>query len=1165
MTPTEEKALTVYKASAGSGKTFTLSVEYIKLLIKNPMSFRSTLAVTFTNKATEEMKTRILSQLYGIWKQLPKSKDYIEKIKSELGVTEQFMSNRAKIALFNIVHSYSYFRIETIDSFFQSVLRNLARELDLTANLRIELNDRQIESIAVDEMIDELGEKDELLKWILGYIKENIDDDKNWNVIGYIKSFGENIFREFYKTKSKELNTLLHEKGFFEQYTKRIRTIRDEAEKQLKSVAAEFFEALETEGVDITDLSYGKSGPAGYFIKLQNGQYDESIITGRVQKALDEASADCWTKKSAPQSLRHFAEETIVPLLEKAESTRRSNWKMYASAVLTLKHLNQLRLLNSIERKVREMNVEANRFLLSDTHTLLHSLIKDTDSPFIFEKIGSHLENVMIDEFQDTSTVQWQNFKVLLEECMSHSEEHGNLIVGDVKQSIYRWRSGDWRMLNNIKGEFPQMSDMLDIRTLTHNYRSSRRVINFNNAFFERAAEIEFNDLKECCGENDMQLAEQLKSAYADVCQQVPEKREDTGYVHIELLPQDDYTDITLNKTVETVDHLIELGADPSDIAIIVRSNNTIQQIAEHFACVRPELKIVSDEAFRLDNSTALNILVAAMHSLTHQDDKLTRAYIAKAYLTKVKGVDLEAANRMVSTEEGVEEALPASYRDHSDELLVMPIYELAERLYKIFSLESIVGEDAYVYAFFDCLTSFLTSNTATLDDFVEEWNENLASNTIQARSIDGIRLITIHKSKGLEFKHVIIPFCDWRMEKTNTIWCEPTEAPFNELPLVPVDFSAKQMMGTIYERDYIVEHLQNCVDNLNLLYVAFTRAERSLIVFARRGNASLRSYVIEQAISNMQLPDSSLEGDLTTSPSHHLSGGALKGGAVVSTAPTNLTTSPSQHLSGGALVSSAPTNLTTSPSDHLSGGAVVSTAPTKLTTSGGAVVSTAPTNLTTSPSQHITLTYGEIDTTKETKKAEEPNIFMPHVENIELPMKTFASNVEFKQSNKSRDFISDETDDEQAEQQSYIKTGLLLHYLFSNIETADDVDRCLHDMEMEGLFDESVITPNKLKNMLHKRFSNPKVKEWFGGGWTLFNECTILEYDPHTDKLTEHRPDRVMKRGDEVQIVDFKFGKPQPEHTDQVRRYISLTHDMGYTDVKGYLWYVYSDNIVEV
>lgn len=240
--------------------------------------------------------------------------------------------------------------------------------------------------------------------------------------------------------------------------------------------------------------------------------------------------------------------------------------------------------------------------------------------------------------------------------------------------------------------------------------------------------------------------------------------------------------------------------------------------------------------------------------------------------------------------------------------------------------------------------------------------------------------------------------------------------------------------------------------------------------------------------------------------------------------------------------------------------------ATTNLTTSTPQEVHLSPLGFCRLPEQeHITLTYGEIDTTKEKKKAEEPNIFTPHVENILLPMKTYASNVEFKQSNKSRDFINDEADDEQAEQQSYIKTGLLLHYLFSNIETADDVDSCLHDMEMEGLFDESVITPNKLKNMLHKRFSNPKVKEWFGGGWTLFNECSILSYDPHTDKLTEHRPDRVMKRGDEVQIVDFKFGKPQPEHTDQVRRYISLTHDMGYTDVKGYLWYVYSDNIVEV
>ena len=271
---TVQKALTIYKASAGSGKTFTLSIEYIKLLIKDPTSYRSTLAVTFTNKATEEMKIRILSQLYGIWKRLPDSRSYIEKIKEDMDVTEEFMAERAGMALHNIVNNYSYFRIETIDSFFQSVLRNLARELDLTANLRIELNDYQIERNAVDALIDNLSENDQLLAWIMEYIHENIQDDKNWNIIGQIKKFGENIFREFYKTNRKQLNAKLLEEGFFKQYTAKLRKLRNEAEAEIVNEAEGFFDILNNHGIDIQDLSYGKSGPAGYFVKIQSGIYD---------------------------------------------------------------------------------------------------------------------------------------------------------------------------------------------------------------------------------------------------------------------------------------------------------------------------------------------------------------------------------------------------------------------------------------------------------------------------------------------------------------------------------------------------------------------------------------------------------------------------------------------------------------------------------------------------------------------------------------------------------------------------------------------------------------------------------------------------------------------------------------------------------------------------
>lgn len=1085
---TNSYALTIYKASAGSGKTFTLSVEYIKLLIKDPQSYRSTLAVTFTNKATEEMKLRILSQLYGIWKLLPDSKSYIDKIKEDLDVTEEYMSERAGIALHNIVHNYSYFRIETIDSFFQSVLRNLARELDLTANLRIELNDYQIERNAVDELINSLDENSELLTWIMEYIRENMDDDKDWNVIGNIKRFGENIFREYYKTNSKKLNERLLEEGFFKQYTTKLRQMRNEAEVEMQNEAAQFFDALNHNGIEIDDLNNGKNGPAGYFIKIKKGIYNNTIVTKRLQKVLDEGSESSWVKQKSSKEtqdiVRELANSTLTPLVHHAEDVRQKNWYIYGSAVLTLRHLNQLRLLNSIENKVRMMNVEQNRFLLSDTHTLLHSLIRDTDSPFIFEKIGNYLENIMIDEFQDTSTVQWQNFKVLLEECMSHGEQQGNLIVGDVKQSIYRWRSGDWRMLNNIEREFPYLNSMLNVCSLDTNYRSSRRVITFNNAFFKRASELEYADQKSSTP--DTSSPEQLKKAYSDVAQKVPSFRDNHGYVSINLLPNEDYRQQALQKTAEAVSLLLDSGANYSDIAILVRSNDIIQLIAEFFANELPDVKIVSDEAFRLDSSVSVNIIVNAMLWLTHPDNILAKAYIAKAYQTYVLEKSEQETNKLLATAEGIDSALPCALIDKRNDLLTMPIFELAEQIYTLFNIGNIKGEDAYLYAFYDALTDFIANNTADIDSFVEEWNDSIAEKTIQASAIDGIRIITIHQSKGLEFEHVVIPFCDWTLEKGNTIWCTPQVEPYNELPLIPVDFSASQMKGTIYEFDYNEEHLQNCVDNLNLLYVAFTRAASSLFVIAQRGTPSSRSYIVEQAITDIKLEGSSLDGD---------------------------------------------------PSDKKA---------------------------------ELLFSYGELEIVETKAKKKSDNIFTPEVENMNVDMATFSNKVEFKQSNKSRDFVADDdenTDDDDRKQLSYIKTGKILHYLFSTINTTDDIDTSLAQLEMDGLIEESGTNIKRLRDMLHKRFSNRQVADWFSSRWTLFNECTILDYDAATDTVREHRPDRVMKdeKTGEVVIVDFKFGSPRPEYVEQVNRYKALTQNMGYPNVKGYLWFVYSNRIEEV
>jgi len=851
------KQLTVYKASAGSGKTFTLATEYITLLVQDPHSYRSILAVTFTNKATEEMKMRILSQLYGIWKQLPESDDYLQKIRQNTGFEPPLISQRAGIALANLLHNYNYFHVQTIDTFFQRVMRNMARELELTSNLRIGLNDQQVEELAVDQLIEDLTAHDIMLQWIMKYIMENISDDKGWNIIGQVKKFGLTIFRDEYKAVSEQLDQKLQEPDFFESYTSRLRDIRRQAEDRMKEIGESFFDTLEGEGLTVDDLSGKRRGIASFFAKLQRGVFDPSIENVTVAKCLNDPNK--WYTQAHPRRefIHSLAENELGSILRFAVEERPRQWKRFKSADVTLRHLNQLRLLSSIEKKVHELNEDNNRFLLSNTQQLLHALIGDDDSPFIFEKIGTQLEHVMIDEFQDTSTVQWQNFKVLLDEAMSHAKT-SNLIVGDVKQSIYRWRSGDWRLLNDIQSQFN--TQQIDIRSLKVNYRSDRNIIKFNNLFFTKAAEIEYNAQAEL----NAREADQLRRAYADVCQEIPDKRPDAGFVSVELLPALDYQEATLHRLSDMVSDLIARGVSQQKIAILVRVKRSIPVIARYFMSALPSVPIVSDEAFRLDASNTVCLLVQALRLLSDPTNQLAKAFIVKSYLCDVKGMEADDSRVLRSTN-SLDARLPEAFIGHFDELRAMPLYDLVERLYAIFGLEVLTTQNAYVCAFYDSLTEFVNENAGGIDAFLEEWDDNLRYKKIQSDETEGIRIFSIHKSKGLEYDYVICPFCDWWLEKQsdNIIWCQPSEAPFNDLPIAPIDYSQKQMMGTIYEHDYLHEHLQNTVDNLNLLYVAFTRARKCLYVIGRRDDKNSRSALIQQCLPllSKELPDAILKG----------------------------------------------------------------------------------------------------------------------------------------------------------------------------------------------------------------------------------------------------------------------------------------------------------------
>ena len=1067
------KALTVYKASAGSGKTFTLATEYIKLLVLNPMSYRSILAVTFTNKATEEMKMRILSQLYGIWKQLPDSSDYMEHIVKATGLSESQVSKQAGEALHQLLHNYSYFRVETIDSFFQSVLRNLARELDLTANLRIGLNDIQVEEQAVDQLIDSLTHTDVMLQWILKYIMETIGDNHSWNIIGQVKQFGRTIFRDNYKEKSGELNKLIHQKDFLSNYMSQLRQIRSDALQHMKEIGDHFFDILEAEGLSDTDLSYGKSGVASFFRKLQNGIFNESIIGSRVTDCLD---ASKWSTKKSHRAdfIQTLAESTLIPILQQAIAEQPRQWKLYKSADLTLRHLNQLRLLDSIEQKVREMNDEANRFLLSDTQQLLHSLIKDSDSPFIFEKIGTRLEHIMIDEFQDTSTVQWQNFKVLLQECMSHVDTE-NLIVGDVKQSIYRWRSGDWRLLNAIDQEFSCDKEMMNILPLKTNYRSERHIIEFNNAFFTEAAKQEYDSQYEHYPAG----AEQLQHAYADVCQEVPNKRDKNGLVNITLLPAKDYQTESLAQLADTISMLQDQGVKPQEIAILVRTNNIIPAIADYVRENIPRVSIVSDEAFRLDASVSVCLLVQALYLLTHPDDLLAKATIAKLYQRSVLG-NQTVESELFIKDRSLDDLLPDGFLQQAPALLHLSLYELAERLFSIFQLERLKEESAYVCTFYDQLNKFSLDNSTDIDAFVREWEETICSKTIQSVVTDGIRILSIHKSKGLEFDNVIIPFCDWRLDHSDLLFLQPHEAPFDALPIAPIDYIGKQMMGTIYEHDYLDEHLQTTVDNLNLLYVAFTRASRNLFVMGRRDAKGSRTALIESVLPKLALKDSSLEGmDDKERP--------------------------------------------------------------------------------------ITFSYGQLSVNTADHGDQDPriseNVFLQPVTSQCVSIESFDMKTEFRQSNKSREFI--DGDDEQLEM-SYMKIGSVLHNVFSTIRTSADIDHALQQLQHDGVLYDDEITAEQVTALLRKRLESPRIKNWFSNRWQLFNECSILCVDSQGN-MQERRPDRVMTDGHETHVVDFKFGRPKPEYLDQVREYMQLLRSMNMPNVRGWLWYVYNNKVEEV
>lgn len=860
----------VYKASAGSGKTYTLALEYIKELLIAPArhAHRHILAVTFTKDATGEMKDRILAELYGLAFRCNDSKGFLTSVQQALIVsghtlTEEEIQRRSLRILKEILHDYSRLHITTIDSFFQKVLRNLARELGRGSRFNLEMNSSKVLSDAVKSMIENAHENPQLLDWLTTYIENRLDEGGNWRIENEIIKFSHCIFDEYFQEHEDILKKQLNANpSIFEEIWKQHDAIQKDCRDFFRRTYDTVILSMEQENLSKSDFT--RNGTViNFFEKLATGDFATANPDSVTVKdcCID---AEKWTSKSNPRRADIIALASSVYITQLNKSI--DMLRRYNTSRMITKNIHQLGLIWDVTKEIEFQNEESNRFMLADTALFLNRMIDDSDAPFIYEKIGAEINHVMIDEFQDTSRLQWKNFKSLLHNIIADNQF--SLIVGDVKQSIYRWRNGDWSILNNIEWELPQAT----IETLKYNFRSEAEVIDFNNRFFESGAELLNQKYLKLFGDDSYSP---FRTAYSkEGIEQQTLKKEKNGYVSIDFIPDkiedEKYKDLSLNRLIEKLKLLKDTGIPAGQICVLTRVNREVVEIAGFLSAQKenyPELaegnylNIVSNEAFQLNSSPAVKILIEALRVFSDPDNPIYKAQL-RVFLGQVNQPEALLSDLLANEETGILTGSVSS----------QPLFEQIGHLYRAFQLEKIEGQSNYMFAFYDAINNYLNNYSADVNAFLKYWDEELQFKSVPAgTSVDGVRAMTIHKSKGLQFHTVLLPFCDWDFSpgknKSPTVWCGPKENLY-DLELLPVRYD-KKMYDTVFLPEYEEETQQSWMDNLNILYVAFTRAECNLIISAKFKKKLEKVEDISNVSNLLQFTTADLDGTYNEETGH--------------------------------------------------------------------------------------------------------------------------------------------------------------------------------------------------------------------------------------------------------------------------------------------------------
>ena len=797
--------LEIYKASAGAGKTFTLAHRYVAMMLESAdwrTAYRHILAVTFTNKATDEMKSRILEYLFklsgGDEKEIATMAGFMGE-KSPSCEMKKEIQAKSGVMLKNILHDYSNFSVTTIDKFFQHVYRSFSRELGHYSAYRVELDQDSVIGKALDQMLARIDSAsaenpDSLYKAVRTFALDLLRLKGKLGYTDELARFAALFKKEdfFLKKKEASWNDPAAVASRAEKYMEAFAA-------ELKSLANALVGSVEKAGLGLADFSGGqRSAFYAWLPKYVRGSVE--IPSPAFFKT--SSSSESWFKKSDKAAdakvealraagfeelLQKFVEMFGYDILTGGQNAKDSNpFFVYNTAEAIRKNISVLLIARDINEAVDRYLDENGLMLLSDTCHALNSIIDDCDTPFIYEKTGNWLDHYLLDEFQDFSVVQWQNFRPLLRQSLDSG--FGNLVVGDVKQSIYRWRGSDWNTLDN--GLEKDLADEpLTFPELDTNRRSDEVIVNFNNAFFSWLS----SNLDE----------ERIEKIY-EKCEQESCK---SGAGRVKVCFTDEET--TLRSLKGETDSLLERGYSLKDIAILVRTNNEADQVAAQL--IADGVSVITEESLKVGAAVSVRKVISILKALSNSADE------RNGYLLSHLGVDM-------------------SLFDGS--LKGLPLYEMCEHIAMSFEGGVPGGELPYFTAFMDIVLDYVAQNGSDVAGFVGWWDESGFKETISApKSADAVRIMTIHKAKGLGMPVAIVPFLTGRLAhssiNTDYIWCTDSSEEL-DAGLVPVEYSSV-LEASLFREEAVAEKQYYMVDAVNTTYVAFTRPENELIVYAKK------------------------------------------------------------------------------------------------------------------------------------------------------------------------------------------------------------------------------------------------------------------------------------------------------------------------------------------